>query len=674
MQCGSCQKFFRTNHTFNSHLGSCGGNKEQGGEQYKDISETNGIDENFEDFSEELLLGEEFDLDEKGELELLKIREEMTSFSSRDDETDLQSENIDEIMKEELPNDTLFRTKEVLLAGEEFNHDDKSELNELGNHTIGSNEVDLKTNSVKIERSHDELFSTNRLEEEATRPKEEYHEKQEIVKDEMVIKENPSAYEENVKQEIKKKEYFEKGELHKVAIDTNIFKKPDDNVFSAASMGSLDDEPEISKNKVDVSMESIEIVDSDDEKDGNQLNSGSVFRDLNEEEEKKQPKFVMDVKKPKKRKIKGSPFNPKPCHYCVEECYDRIELAKHMISDHWGEVYEAHGGGRKPNSTYYQIEDSRVLRPKPPPMSARTSFHMKGLAGADAVNRAYQATSALQPNPAWLQKLTINKQLARNNLNESQNQIGMKSQLGNQNQISMKSQIGIQNHVGNRIGMQNQTAFRNGFAMKNQFNRQKQMSNQQLANFTNYINRKQVPLKKVNKGPHNPVWFGNTPKRNILPKPSPGEVLDLTTDDDEVRCEVCEDDFNWPDENHECPLKRKKKKLDLSQSSTGIPEKGGLTILKEKIFNKRSTSSLKSDDGGAISKRNQLEVSVQKIPKSTQIMPVRNPPTRVQPGRKLPPTKPPPTRIQPTRSLPVKNIPDRALASRIMPSRRVKTY
>merc|ERR1712042_145830 len=175
MQCGSCQKFFRTNHTFNRHLG---------------------LNENFEDFSEELLLGEEFDLDEKGELELLKIREEMTSFSSRDDETDLQSENIDEIMKEELPNDTLFRTKEVLLAGEEFNHDDKSELNELGNHTIGSNEVDLKTNSVKIERSHDELFSTNRLEEEATRPKEEYHEKQEIVKDEMVIKENPSAYEE----------------------------------------------------------------------------------------------------------------------------------------------------------------------------------------------------------------------------------------------------------------------------------------------------------------------------------------------------------------------------------------------------------------------------------------------------------------------------------------------
>ena len=77
MQCGSCQKFFRTNHTFNSHLGSCGGNKEQGGEQYKDISETNGIDENFEDFSEELLLGEEFDLDEKGELELLKIREDI---------------------------------------------------------------------------------------------------------------------------------------------------------------------------------------------------------------------------------------------------------------------------------------------------------------------------------------------------------------------------------------------------------------------------------------------------------------------------------------------------------------------------------------------------------------------------------------------------------------------
>merc|ERR1719347_16438 len=260
----------------------------------------------------------------------------------------------------------------------------------------------------------------------------------------------------------------------------------------------------------------------------------------------------------------------------------------------------------------------------------------------------------------------------------------MKSQIGNQNQISMKSQIGIQNQVGmiNRIGMQNQTTFRNGFSMKNQFNRQKEVSNQQLANFTNYMNRKQVPLKQGNKGPHNPAWFGSTPKRNILPKPKPGEVLDLTADAEEVRCDVCEDDFNWPDENHDCPLKRKKMKLDLSQSSTGIPEKGGLKIPKEKIFNKRSTSSMKSNDEvakTATSKRNQLEASVQKIPKSTQIMSGSNPPTRVHPGRKLPPTKPPPTRIQPsrsqpTRSLPVQNIPDRALATRIMPSRRVKTY
>ena len=68
---------------------------------------------------------------------------------------------------------------------------------------------------------------------------------------------------------------------------------------------------------------------------------------------------------------------------------------------------------------------------------------------------------------------------------------------------------------------------------------------------------------------HNPSWYGTPPNRNIAPKPSVGKsgaksknipfeaTFDLTKDDPEA-CSVCDDDFNWPDENHECKRTRQK--------------------------------------------------------------------------------------------------------------------
>jgi len=605
LQCASCQKFFRTNRTFSSHLGNCEG---IGGNKKVEVSEADYNDGNLgdEEFSEELLLGEEFDLDDNSELELLGIKEEFASIKQETDEYEIKLENV----KVEMSGDpSSFTPKKFTLE------------------VSGSTTEKYNSEMSKLE------------------------EKQEIVEGDVAV--------ERVKaEEIERLEQTEKY----VEFDENLANEfqndelLDENKEKNLSLLDVKSETYMKMTaenvQVESSMESIEIVDSDEEADIKQPTIVEKSIDLTTESVVGQPWNTLGVKKPIKRKKKGrTPLEPKPCHYCVEECHDRIELAKHMISDHWETVYEAHGGGRKPNNTYYQIEDSRVLRPKPPPMSARTSFHMKGLAGAEAVNKAYQVGRmghpALQPkNPAWLQKLGVNKYMAQNKLPGFQNQIGMKNQIGMQNPIGMLKQMGMLN--------------RKNF--------------QQLKNFTKYV--KQTPsLNKMNKNPHNPSWFRKTPTRNILPKPKPGEVFDLTADDDdEIKCKVCEDDFNWPDDNHDCPLQRNKKmKLDMTKRTDVDLEKGGLTLLKEKLLSKSVPASVKSNEKGPeskVAKKEQFEASLKKIPKSTMLVPVRNPPTGMLSDKNFS-AKPLPARVQPTETLPARNLPD---GVKVMPSMGVKTY
>ena len=60
---------------------------------------------------------------------------------------------------------------------------------------------------------------------------------------------------------------------------------------------------------------------------------------------------------------------------------------------------------------------------------------------------------------------------------------------------------------------------------------------------------------------HHPSWFGK-PQNIALRPPVGGKPLfeatfDLTKDDPDA-CSVCDDDFNWPDENHECKRTRQK--------------------------------------------------------------------------------------------------------------------
>merc|ERR1719369_2574505 len=109
-------------------------------------------------------------------------------------------------------------------------------------------------------------------------------------------------------------------------------------------------------------------------------------------------------------------------------------------------------------------------------------------------------------------------------------------------------------------------------------------------------------------------------------------------------------------------------KLDTRQSSAVELKKGGLTILKDKLLNKSIPTSIKTDKKADVAKKEQFEASVQKIPKSTKLLPVSNPKTRDLPAARVQTTRNPPSRVLPTR-----NTQDRVPATRVMPSRRVKS-
>merc|ERR1719508_97535 len=169
---------------------------------------------------------------------------------------------------------------------------------------------------------------------------------------------------------------------------------------------------------------------------------------------------------------------------------------------------------------------------------------------------------------------------------------------------------------------------------------------------------------KNQKRPNNP--FGNLPKSNKMPNPE--QVFDLTADD-EPSCDICEDDFNWPDANHACPLKQNKKMKIEHPTNTTEPKKGGLAMLKEKIFKSNKPLPLRiapkkiNSNISIDTKKKQLEDSVRKIPNSTKLIPINNMPKEV-PSRVMP------TRTS-TRAMPTRTMPTRTVYSRIMPTRTV---
>jgi len=102
-------------------------------------------------------------------------------------------------------------------------------------------------------------------------------------------------------------------------------------------------------------------------------------------------------------------------------------------------------------------------------------------------------------------------------------------------------------------------------------------------------------------------------------------------------------------------------------------KKGGLTLLKEKLFSKSAPASVITSEAGSESKgtkKELFEASLKKIPKSTMLVPVRNPPTSILSDKNFS-AKPQPAIVQPTETLPARNLSD---SVNVMPYRGVKTY
>merc|ERR1712126_145243 len=291
--------------------------------------------------------------------------------------------------------------------------------------------------------------------------------------------------------------------------DINAFMKTQDSAFIDLDEKVAESQKQV-LNVMNNSMESIEIMDSDEEDTVKKPDPIRPPVPLPRNQ-------TMSFKAPKPPPLRPTPiptstfrraghlmtgkFKPTQCVYCGKNHAEKISLARHLIGEHWEAVRNAQGGGKRDNSAYYaSIEDSRIIRPdpkavkpsnsvpKPPGYSATAQKHAKNLAAAQAANAKYN----MNQNPKWLDKL------------------------------------------GGKGSSEN-------------------------------INRK---LRNV----HNPSWFGGVPNRKLLPKQMMPEVpsdmsFDLTNDPD--ACDVCDDDFNWPDASHVCKRTQKKQ----SQSVAGMDKK-----------------------------------------------------------------------------------------------------
>ena len=288
----------------------------------------------------------------------------------------------------------------------------------------------------------------------------------------------------------------------KMLNDINTFMKTQDSLLIDLDEKVAESQKEV-LNVMNSTMESIEIMDSDEE-------------EPTKKPEPIQPQVPLprnqmtSFKAPKPPPLRPTPiptsrfsraghlmtgsFKPLQCIYCGKHHPEKISLARHMIGEHWETVRNRQGGGRRDNSAYYaSIEDSRVIKPDPkavkpsnlvpkaPGYSAKAQQHMKNLAAAQAANAKFN----MNQNPKWFNKL------------------------------------------GGKGG---------------------------------------------NKNVHNPSWYGGVPNRKLLPKQMMPEIppnmsFDLTNDPD--ACEVCDDDFNWPDASHVCKRTLKKQ----SQSVGAVTNK-----------------------------------------------------------------------------------------------------
>ena len=68
------------------------------------------------------------------------------------------------------------------------------------------------------------------------------------------------------------------------------------------------------------------------------------------------------------------------CYYCGVTTSDRISLSRHLVGQHWDQVRERQGGGRRDNRQYYSnLQDSRVIKPAPKCLVRNSNYHSGNL-------------------------------------------------------------------------------------------------------------------------------------------------------------------------------------------------------------------------------------------------------------------------------------------------------
>ena len=323
-------------------------------------------------------------------------------------------------------------------------------------------------------------------------------------------------------------------------------------------INDLDSSEDFDKN-AEISEEVTKVIDTsnnssieidDDEVEENVVNQKPVKTlKLKVPSDMKQASFKapkpppMTKKELRRAQILGKiPFLPKQCCYCGFNLIDRIALARHMISDHWEEVRNKQGGGRKDNRDYYNsIEDSRVIKPKP---SATTSFHLKNLSAAGAANKIFPRLSSA------VKSVNLGRSLAATN--------ALNNKYANMN-----------NTNPTWLGKLDKKPGETGSLMK---------------------------INKLSRNVHNFAWYGSKPNRKIIKvqkyqtqQPTFAMSFDLTKDDSEEACAVCDDDFNWPDANHVCKRKMNKKGIKVTSS---LPNQSSVLKKVERMVQPKSSGEM----------------------------------------------------------------------------------
>ena len=209
-------------------------------------------------------------------------------------------------------------------------------------------------------------------------------------------------------------------------------------------------------------------------------------------------------------------LNPLECYYCGHLSSNRIAVAKHMISGHWDEVRERQGGGRRDNSNYYNnIEDSRVIRPEPGSKffkAQKTTQVMNNVKNSLVNNSLY-----LNQNPKWMGKLGAG--MSASNINQKKRSVHNPSWYGTQpNRKLAPKPIVPMPMPGVRAPVTGKSLLKKKFEALSELRKKKQA----------------IPFEAT---------------------------FDLTKDDPNA-CSICDDDFNWPDEKHECKRTQGQKPAD----------------------------------------------------------------------------------------------------------------